>query len=87
MARRFAGLGLERQRKRGASTFFASVVAEQVPELWRRNRELPHLTGLGIVEPAGARGMADRAIERRNIHELVRVWYLLNTEAWIAAHA
>ena len=87
MARRFPGLGLDRQRKRGATTFFTSVIAREVPELWRRNPDLPGLAGLGIVDMHGVRSMADRAIERSDIHDLVRVWYLMNTEAWVAAHA
>ena len=87
MARRFPGLGLDRQRKRGATTFFASVVASQVPDLWRSNQDLPALAGLGIVDPRGVRQMAVRAFETRDLHDLVRVWYLMNTEAWVAAHA
>jgi asparagine synthetase B (glutamine-hydrolysing) len=87
MAKRFPGLGLDRQRKRGSTTFFTSIVASQVPDLWRRNHELPGLAGLGIVDADGAGRMAARALERRDLHDLVRVWYLMNTEAWVAAHA
>jgi len=87
MAKRFPGLGLDQQRKRGATTFFTSIVASQVPDLWRHNHDLAALAGLGIVDPHGARRMADRAIEKRDIHDLVRAWYLMNTEAWVAAHA
>ena len=87
MARRFSGLGLDRQRKRGATGFFTSIVARQVPELWRRNCELPALSALGIVDAQRARRMADRAIEKREMRDLVGAWYLMNTEAWVATHA
>jgi len=87
MARRFPGLGLDRQRKRGTTNFFTSVVAREVPDLWRRNKAVSALTELGIVDGNAARRMADRAIERRDIHDLVHVWYLMNTDAWVSAHA
>jgi asparagine synthetase B (glutamine-hydrolysing) len=87
MAKRFPGLGLDRQRKRIATTFFASVVTRQVPDMWRANPTLSGLAGLGIVNLAGVRRMADRAIAKRDRHNLVRLWYLMNTDAWVAAHA
>jgi asparagine synthase (glutamine-hydrolysing) len=87
MARRFPGLGLDRQKKRLPTTFFDSMVASEVPDLWRRNRDLPTLAGLGIVDPHRVREMADRAIERRDRRDLLGVWYLMNTEAWLATHA
>jgi hypothetical protein len=63
------------------------MVAREVPDLWRRNRDLPTLAGLGIVDPHRVREMADRAIERRDRRDLLSVWYLMNTEAWLATHA
>ena len=87
MARRFPELGLDRQRKRLPTTFFDSMVASEVPDLWRRNRDLPNLAGLGIVDPQGVRQMADRAIETQDRRDLLGLWYLMNTEAWLVAHA
>jgi asparagine synthase (glutamine-hydrolysing) len=87
MARRFPGLGLDRQKKRLPTTFFDSMVAREVPDLWRRKPELPNLEGLGIVEPQGVRRMADRAIERQDRRDLLGLWYLMNTEAWLVTHA
>ena len=87
MARRFPALGLDRQKKRLPTTFFDSMVVREVPGLWRRKPNLPNLEGLGIVDPHGVRQMADRAIERQDRRDLLGLWYLLNTEAWLATHA
>jgi hypothetical protein len=31
--------------------------------------------------------MADRAVERQDRRDLLGLWYLMNTEAWLVTHA
>jgi hypothetical protein len=96
MARRFPGLALETQKKRAGTSYFGSVLAREIPDLWRRNNDLSAMADLGIVDPRKAAAMAGSTIESAMANPvlgsteglgLVRLWDLMNVENWIRAHS
>ena len=86
MARRFPGLGLERQKKRAGTSFYRSVLDREIPVVWARRNRLDALGDLGIVEPRKAAAMAESTIANRFGTGLVRIWDLMNLETWVTAH-
>ena len=87
MARRFPGLGLDRQKKRGGTNFFKSVVEREVPLLWRADNGLSALADCGIVEPRAAAAGVDHAVSSMNSRQLLRAWDLIHAENWLRAHS
>lgn len=87
MARRFPGLGLERQKKRSGTQFYSTVLDREIPELWaREKRDLSPVADLGIIDVAAARAMADDSIAHKRGTGLVNTWDLMNVNTWIRAH-
>ena len=84
VAKRFPSLGFERHRKVSASTFFSERMAAEGPAAWDRLGGVKSLAALGIVDPRKAEETA-----RANINTIVRsgnirVWEMLNLEAWVS---
>lgn len=86
MARRFSGLGLDRQKKVNGTSFYTSVLDTELPDLWRRHRDLGALGDLGVVDTRKAAAMADGWLERKSSVNPVRIWDLINLETWVRAH-
>jgi asparagine synthetase B (glutamine-hydrolysing) len=86
MARRFPGLGLDRQKKRAGTAYFSSVLDREIPDLWRRNGDLSAMADLGIVEPRAAAAMAKDTLASKPGIGFTRIWDLMNVESWIRAH-
>lgn len=64
--------------------FLSSVMLEQGPEAWRWLGGVPALTELGVVEPKRLRVFVERCLSGQGAwHELMRVWTILSTEAWL----
>lgn len=78
---RFPTLGFDRQKKLGAGGFFRSILASELPALWRRTR-FTALDQLGIVNARAAADMVDRALKDENTRALLPVWELLKLETW-----
>lgn len=82
LARRFAGLGFERQRKVSALSFFARVAAREGPAAAAGVRDFQALAGLGVVDPVGAGAFVERAFTGTPRERALAV-SLVNVERWI----
>jgi asparagine synthetase B (glutamine-hydrolysing) len=90
MAKRFPGLGLERQRKVWATSFIRALLLQQGPALADLAGDFPALSGLGIVDgPALAvfirQGLMQRGrrLEGRRVGQM---WQAINFEMWVRAY-
>jgi asparagine synthase (glutamine-hydrolysing) len=83
VSKRFAALGLERQKKVAATSFYQSVVRNEVPQLWRASGGLRALAALGIVDAGKAQAMTERALASGDIQGLTEAWDLVRLEAWV----
>jgi asparagine synthetase B (glutamine-hydrolysing) len=86
MARRFPGLGLEHQKKRASTTFYASVLDREIPQLWSRRPAFTELADLGIVDLTAVEEMGNTSVATNNGTGLVSIWDLLNVNMWLQAH-
>jgi asparagine synthase (glutamine-hydrolysing) len=82
VARRFPGLGFERQRKVAATSFYRAVLQAEGPPLARALGDLHALEGLGVVDAGRTRTFLRTAFDRGG-KDLHRVWHLLNLETWV----
>ena len=87
VARRFPGLGFERHRKVSASTFFSERMAVEGPKAWERLGGVRHLSALGIVDATRAESAARADIGTIVRSGNIRVWEMLNLEAWVSGKA
>ena len=82
LARRFPALGLERQRKVLATSFFQSLLLREGPALADAAGDFPALSALGLVD-----GRATSAFVREELKQpgprTRRIWLPLNLEMWI----
>jgi asparagine synthetase B (glutamine-hydrolysing) len=81
VARRFPGLGFERQRKVSAQAFFTATVAAQGPAVFRTIGDFTALAAIGVVNPAGARAMVEDGF-RRQSREMLVANQLFSLEMW-----
>ncbi len=84
LAKRFPGLGYDRQQKVLATDFFTVMLHRQ---LWRLSEdaiEFPTLADLGVVDGAGARAFARDFVRTKvpNRAAAIRIWDLMNLEVW-----
>lgn len=84
MARRFPGLGFERHRKVSASTFFSERMATEGPAAWKGLGGVKTLAALGIVDFRKAEEAARADIGTIVRSGNIRVWEMLNLEAWVS---
>jgi hypothetical protein len=82
LARRFPALGLERQRKVLATSFFQSLLIREGPVLADMAGNFPALSALGIVD-GQATGAFVREELKRPGPRLRRIWDYLNLEMWV----
>lgn len=86
MAKRFPGLGLERQRKVLAASFFRARLLREGPALADEAGGFPALSGLGIVD-----GPALAAFIRQQLKQsgprLRHIWQPINLETWVRAYS
>jgi asparagine synthetase B (glutamine-hydrolysing) len=87
VARRFPGLGFERHRKVSASTFFSERMAAEGPKAWEKLGGVRHLSALGIVDAGRAESAARADISTIVRSGNIRVWEMLNLEAWVSGKA
>ncbi len=96
MARRFPGLGLERQKKRSGLSYFGRILCDEGPGLWAKYSDLTALADLGVVDRVAAARMAEdcrRSSSGRRATPAagtrltwMPVWELVNAENWARAH-
>jgi asparagine synthase (glutamine-hydrolysing) len=86
LATRFPGLGLERQRKVLAASFFQALLLREGPDLADLAGDFPALSGLGIVD-----GAALAALIRQELKvpgpRLRHIWHPINLEIWVRAYS
>jgi hypothetical protein len=87
VARRFPGLGFERHRKVSASTFFSERMAAEGPKAWEKLGGVRRLSALGIVSAERAESAARADISTIVRSGNIRVWEMLNLEAWVSGKA
>ena len=83
VARRFPGLGFERQKKRAATQFFRSLLRDQLPALWARAGGPQTLVSMGVVEPVAVEQLRQAAFSGALDVRLYRAWSILNLEHWV----
>ena len=85
LAQRFPGLGLDRQRKVLATSFFHTLLLREGPALAALAGDFPALSGLGIVD-----GQALAAFVREQLmrpgSQLRKIWEPINLEMWVRAY-
>ena len=86
MAKRFPGLGLERQRKVLATSFFQSLLLREGPALADLAGDFPALSGLGIVNGAALAAFIRQAL-RQPGPRLQQIWHAINLEIWVRAYS
>jgi hypothetical protein len=83
ISRRCPGLGLDHQKKMAGTQFFRSVLAKELPGVWKSlGGELPTLTALGVIDRDGAKKAVENALQICDRRSLGSVWELVKLEAW-----
>ncbi len=86
MAKRFPGLGLERQRKVLATSFFQTLLLQEGPALADLAGDFPALSGLGIVDGPALAAFIRQALMQRG-RRLGQIWHPINVEMWVRAYS
>ena len=86
MAKRFPGLGLERQRKVLARSFFQSLLLREGPALADLAGDFPALSGLGIVDGPTLSASIREALMQPGPRPH-QIWQPINLEIWLRATA
>jgi asparagine synthase (glutamine-hydrolysing) len=86
MAKRFPGLGLDRQRKVWATWFFESMLLREGPALADLAGDFPALSDLGIVNGAALAAFIREALMQPG-PRLQQIWQAINLEIWLRATA
>jgi hypothetical protein len=91
MAKRFPGLGLERQRKVLATSFIQTLLLREGPALADLAGDFPALSDLGIVDgPALAALIRQDLMQcgrRLGASRLGQIWQAINFEMWVRAYS
>jgi hypothetical protein len=82
LARRFPGLGFERQRKVAADSFFKACVFGAAPASWADMGRMRALAELGIVDASFDR-VIQAAIAHEDVDRTYLIWDGLTAEAWV----
>jgi asparagine synthetase B (glutamine-hydrolysing) len=83
VSRRFPALGFDRQKKKAATSFFRSVLSEELPRLWDRDGGPSALIDLGIVDRAAIERLRGEALSGTRDERLYRAWSVFNLDHWV----
>jgi asparagine synthetase B (glutamine-hydrolysing) len=83
LARRFPGLGFDRQKKVLARKLFCSILFEQGGAAWNALRGAPALAQLGVVEPRGLEAHIRSVLANRDEQRVDDLWRILSLESWV----
>ena len=86
VATRFPTLGLDRQKKIASTSFFKSLLRDEVPQLWQGSGRGRALADLGIVDGAQIDAMVEASLAETSRESLIRIWEIMNFDAWVASH-
>jgi asparagine synthetase B (glutamine-hydrolysing) len=88
LAKRFPGLGFERQRKLLLPAVAYQMIMASGPAVWEKLGGAPTLERLGLVDGRRlAVGMAEAFAQPQTVRSPIRVWHVLNLEAWARPRA
>jgi asparagine synthetase B (glutamine-hydrolysing) len=82
IARRFPGLGFERQRKISASTFFQETIINEYSGAFEKIGSLQTLETSGIIDKKLITLSIDASLSSPNVRDSQHLWELLNLESW-----
>jgi asparagine synthase (glutamine-hydrolysing) len=85
LARRFPGLGFERQKKVAATSFYHRILLEDGPRLWRAMGGASELARLEIVDARMLESTVHALFAGAQPQQLYRLWDVLGLEAWLRA--
>lgn len=82
LARRFPGLGFDKQKKVVSLAFFRGLMLEEGANLWKQVGGTPALGELGIVDARKTDAMISRILAGGKGAESYRIWDFLSAENW-----
>jgi asparagine synthetase B (glutamine-hydrolysing) len=85
LERRFPELGFERHKKVLAVNFFAQIVYEEGPRVWRELGGAQALERAGVVDRLRLNSLVGEVFQGRRPGDTSLVWNLLSLEAWVRA--
>jgi asparagine synthetase B (glutamine-hydrolysing) len=83
LARRFPGLGFDRQKKLLSRDFFAETLFDQSAAAWRGLGGAKALADLGVVEPRGLARFVAEVTASRDKRHIDDLWRVLSLESWV----
>jgi len=83
LARRFPGLGFDRQRKVSATNFFQSIMAEEVLPVWQALGGAQGLAKLEVVHFAQLNDEVGKILKDKRRQQVYKMWDILSLEAWV----
>lgn len=82
-ARRFPGLGFDRQKKLLSRDYFCSTLLEQGGAAWKALGGVPALADLGLVEPQQLEGHVREVLASGDQLRVDDLWRILSLESWV----
>ena len=82
VARRFPGMGFERQKKLVARNFVNEVLLEEAGVAWQEIGGARALADLGVIEPKRLDSHFKNILSRRDTRRLGDLWLFLRLESW-----
>jgi asparagine synthase (glutamine-hydrolysing) len=83
LARRFPGLGFEKQKKVLGKDFAREWMRSEVADVWRGAGGAPLLAELGIIEPRELHQTAEHIISSHALRDSFTIWDVLKMESWV----
>lgn len=85
MERRFPGLGLDRQKKIGATDNFREIVLGEVKPVWDELGGVKSLARLGLLQEQEAATFFDKTLKNPPLSNrpVWMLWHLANYESWV----
>jgi hypothetical protein len=82
LARRFPGLGFERQRKLTATNFYRSIVVDEGRRAWQALGGASALAALEVVDEGRLNRYMTQLFVGDDPMNQYRIWHLLSAEVW-----
>jgi asparagine synthase (glutamine-hydrolysing) len=86
LARRFPGLGFERQKKVAATSFYHRILLDEGPRVWKAMGGPRELSKLEIVDERMLESTVQTLFAGSQPQQLYRIWDVLGLESWLRAH-